>query len=50
MSERRSVAQFAHVLSRLHDAFEARMAVLIKQFAFAGQRRAAGGAQKKPRI
>src|SRR5258705_12896725 len=26
------------------------MVVLIKQFAFAGQRRAAGGAQKKPRI
>src|SRR4051794_18740560 len=26
------------------------MAVLIKQFTFAGQRRAAGGAQKKPRI
>src|ERR1700710_2924273 len=50
MAARRPATQFAHVVERLYDAFNARLAILIKQFAFAGQRRAARGAQKKPCI
>ena len=50
VSARRTAAQLAHVVERLHDALHARMTVFVEQFAFARQRRAARGSLEEARV
>ena len=49
VSARRPVAQLAHIFERLHDAFHARLAILVEELAFARQRRRARRALEEPR-
>ncbi len=47
MPARRPAAQIAHAVERRHDALDARLAALVKEFALACERRAAGSAQEQ---
>jgi len=46
----RAVSQLAHLFQCLNDSLDARMAMLIEEFAFARERCAARRPQEKPRV